>query len=130
MPVLKNFMVSHQWLREPGSAAAAARCARARIPDGETGKLMGYYSKEQVQVTAARAAHAIMHADDPLGMQIVVPRNIAPKEIHAVRSVPQVVGWRYFPGARCAQGLRMPLLPVPRRDCRASSAKSSRQANA
>ncbi len=40
-----------------------------------------------------------MRADDPLGMQIVVPRAILPKEIRAIRSVPQVLGWRYFPNA-------------------------------
>lgn len=99
MPVLKNFMVSHQWLRELKRGGGRTLCAvHFRIPDGET-VLMGHYSKEQVEVTAAQAAHAIMHAEDPLGMQIIVPRGIAPKEIHAIRSVPQVVGWRYFPGA-------------------------------
>jgi len=99
MPVLKNFMVSHQWLRELKRSGGRTLCAvHFRIPDGET-VLMGHYSREQVQLTAAQAAHAIMHAADPLGMQIIVPRAIAPKEIHAIRSVPQVVGWRYFPGA-------------------------------
>jgi hypothetical protein len=99
MPVLKNFVVSHQWLRELKRGGGRTLSAvHFRIPDGET-VLMGHYSKEQVEVTAAQAAHAIMHAEDPLGMQIIVPRAIHPKEIHAVRSVPQVVGWRYFPGA-------------------------------
>jgi hypothetical protein len=99
MPVLKNFVVSHQWLRELKRGGGRTLSAvHFRIPDGET-VLMGHYSKEQVEVTAAQAAHAIMHAEDPLGMQIIVPRAIAPKEIHAIRSVPQVLGWRYFPGA-------------------------------
>lgn len=99
MPVLKNFMVSHQWLRELKRNGGRTLCAvHFRIPDGEA-VLMGHYSKEQVKVTAAGAAHAIMHAEDALGMQIIVPRGIAPKEIRAIRSVPQVVGWRYFPGA-------------------------------
>jgi hypothetical protein len=84
MPVLKNFMVSHQWLRELKRGGDRTLSAvHFRIPDGET-VLMGHYSKEQVQVTAAQAAHAIMHAKDPLGMQIIVPRAIARKEIHAI----------------------------------------------
>jgi hypothetical protein len=99
MPVLKNFVASHQWLRELKRGGARTLCAvHFRIPDSET-VLMGHYSKEQVEITAAQAAHAIMHAEDPLGMQIIVPRGIAAKEIHAIRSVPQVIGWRYFPGA-------------------------------
>lgn len=99
MPVLLNFMVSHQWLRELKRNGVRTLCAvHFRVPDGET-VLMGHYSNEPVQVTAAQAAHAIMRADDPLGMEIVVPRGISPKEIHAIRRVPQVVGWRYFPGA-------------------------------
>jgi hypothetical protein len=103
MPVLRNFVVSHQWLRELKRSGARTLCAvHFRIPDGET-VLMGHYSKEHVPVTAAQAARAIMQADDPLGMQIIVPRGIGPKEIHAIRSVPQVVGWRYFPGAHARQ---------------------------
>lgn len=99
MPVLRNFVVSHQWLRElKRGGARTLRAVHFRIPDGET-VLMGHYSEEPVTVTAAEAAHAIMRAEDPLGMQIIVPRAIAPKEIHAIRIVPQVVGWRYFPGA-------------------------------
>ena len=113
MPVLKNFMVSHQWLRELKRNGGRTLCAvHFRIPDGET-VLMGHYSKEQVKVTAARAAHAIMHAENPLGMQIIVPRGIAPKEIHAIRSVPQVVGWRYFPGAHARRPCGCPYCQSP-----------------
>jgi hypothetical protein len=72
---------------------------------------MGHYSKEQV--AAARAAHAIMHAENPLGMQIIVPRGIAPKEIHAIRNVPQVVGWRYFPGAHARKPCGCPYCQSP-----------------
>lgn len=99
MPVLKNFMVSHQWLRELKRRGGRTLCAvHFRIPDGEP-VLMEHYNHTPVRLTAARAVHEIMHADDALGMQIIVPRAILPKEIHAVRSVPQVIGWRYFPGA-------------------------------
>jgi hypothetical protein len=99
MPVLGNFVVSHQWLRELKRRGARTLCAvHFRIPDAETVR-MGHYSKDHVEVTAAAAAGAIMHAEDPLGMQIIVPRAIAAKEIRAIRRVPQVLGWRYFPGA-------------------------------
>lgn len=108
MPVLKNYIVSHQWLRELKSTGVRTLCAvHFRVPDSES-VLMGHYSKEQVRVSAAEAAGAIMHADDPLGMQIVIPRAVAPKEIHAIRSVPQVVGWRYYPGAHAARACGCP----------------------
>ena len=68
---------------------------------------------EQVEVTAAQAAHAIMHAENPLGMQIIVPRAIAPKEIHAIRGVPQVLGWRYFPGAHASRACGCPYCQSP-----------------
>jgi hypothetical protein len=51
----------------------------------------------------------------PEGYEVVIPRGIARSEIIRVRSVPQVAGWRYFPGAHgrapcscefCQRGLR------------------------
>ena len=99
MPVLRNYVASHQWLRELKRRGPRTLCAvHFRIPDGEP-VMMGHYGKEHVRVAAAVAAGAIMHAEDPLGMELIVPRAIGPKEIHAIRSVPQVLGWRYFPGA-------------------------------
>ncbi len=35
-----------------------------------------------------------------MGWEVIISRRIAAEEIHRVRSVPQVVGWRYDPGAR------------------------------
>jgi hypothetical protein len=72
MPVLQNFIVSNQWLRELKRRVSGSRTLLAihfRIPDTET-VYMGHYSQEHVEVTAAEAAGAIMHAEDPLGMEI------------------------------------------------------------
>jgi hypothetical protein len=76
MPVLQNFIVSNQWLRELKRRVSGSRTLSAihfRIPDTET-VYMGHYSQEHVEVTAAEAAGAIMHAEDPLGMEIIIPR--------------------------------------------------------
>jgi hypothetical protein len=102
MPVLENFVVSNQWLRELKRRVSGSRTLSAvhfRIPDSET-VYLGHFSEEHVEVTAAEAAGAIMHAEDPMGMEIIIPRAIEAKEIHKIRSVPQVVGWRYHPNAR------------------------------
>jgi hypothetical protein len=102
MPVLENFVVSNQWLRELKRRVSGSRTLSAvhfRIPDSET-VYLGHFSQEHVEVTAAEAAGAIMHAEDPMGMEIIIPRAIEAKEIHKIRSVPQVIGWRYHPNAR------------------------------
>ena len=41
----------------------------------------------------------ILQAGDAQGYEILIPRAIKPGEIHAVRPVPQIIGWRYFPGS-------------------------------
>ncbi len=102
MPVLENFVVSNQWLRELKRRVSGSRTLSAvhfRIPDSET-VYLGHFSQEHVEVTAAEAAGAIMRAEDPMGMEIIIPRAIEAKEIHKIRSVPQVFGWRYHPNAR------------------------------
>ncbi len=102
MPVLENFVVSNQWLRELKRRVSGSRTLSAvhfRIPDSET-VYLGHFSQEHVEVTAAEAAGAIKHAEDPMGMEIIIPRAIEAKEIHKIRSVPQVIGWRYHPNAR------------------------------
>lgn len=114
MPVLENFVVSNQWLRElkRASGSRTLSAIHFRVPDAEI-VLMGHYSQEHVEVTAAEAAGAIMHAEDPLGMEIIIPRAIAAKEIHKIRSVPQVVGWRYFPGANGRKVCGCPVCLAP-----------------
>jgi hypothetical protein len=34
-----------------------------------------------------------------LGFEAIIPRSIQPREVHAIRALPQTLGWRYFPGA-------------------------------
>lgn len=66
----------------------------------------------------------------PEGYEVVIPRAIARSEILRVRSVPQVVGWRYFPGshgtAPCACEICQRGLPDSRRILRAAEAEGRR----
>lgn len=124
MPVTRNFYVSHQWLRElrredPGTLVGVY----FRVPDDETVEV-GHYNSHHVTMTAAEAA-ALLHEaaerdpaaerardkaskavqrgrvlpSSPEGYQVVIPRKIEPGEIIRVKALPQVVGWRYMPGA-------------------------------
>jgi len=97
MPVTRNFFVSHQWLRElkrRGQGAIAA--VYFRVPDHES-VWLGHYRQAHREMTAAEAAAAILRASPAEGFEVIIPRRIQAKEIHRVRMLPQVVGWRYYP---------------------------------
>ncbi|GIH90659.1 hypothetical protein ACFFMN_27115 [Planobispora siamensis] len=41
----------------------------------------------------------IIKHEDPRGYEVFIPRPIAAREIHRIRAVNQVTGWRYWPTA-------------------------------
>ena len=97
MPVTRNFYVSHQWLRElkRGNSGPIVG-VYFRIADSETVSV-GHYNSTHQNLTAAEAVSEIMSSQSPEGFEVIVRRAIEPEEIHRVRELPQVVGWRYFP---------------------------------
>lgn len=99
MPVLPNFFASHQWLRElkrRGMRSIAAAYFRERA---NTHVWVGRYDDEHRLVPLGHAAGLIMREPDPRGWQLVLPRSIPAKAIHAIRTVPQVIGWRFHPAS-------------------------------
>jgi hypothetical protein len=99
MPVTRNFFVSHQWLRElkrDGQRAIAG--VYFRIPDEEV-IWVGHYNQAHQQMTAAEAVALVMLGENREGYEVIIPRRIEKNEIHRIKSLPQVVGWRYYPGA-------------------------------
>jgi hypothetical protein len=99
MPVLPSFFASHQWLRELRRWKSSPLAAVDFVIADEEDLRIGHFSVTHVPMTAAAASGVIMHAEDPRGYEVVVPRTIAAKEISGTRRVPQVIGWRYWPGA-------------------------------
>jgi hypothetical protein len=100
MPVLKDYFASHQWLRELKRRGARTLVGvYFRVPSSEP-VLVGHYRQAHAPMTAGRAARVIMEAEDPRGYEVIVPRKIEPKAIHAIRAVHRVVGWRYYPEAK------------------------------
>ena len=100
MPVTRNFFVSHQWLRElkrGGSGPIAA--IYFRIPDEEV-VWIGHYNQAHQQMTAAEAAAEITNNKSPEGYEVIIPRRIEKAEIKRAKILPQVTGWRYYPGAQ------------------------------
>jgi hypothetical protein len=103
MPVTRNFYLSHQWLRELKRRGGKPIVGvYFRISDEEL-VWIGRYNQVHRQMTAAEATAEFMGSDRHDGWEVVIPRRIAASEIRRVRSLPQVIGWRYFPGAKGQQ---------------------------
>lgn len=97
MPVLPDFGVTHQWLRElrrwHGERMVAVH---VRVPD-DLVVLVGRYGQAHRELEARHAAKHV--AARPAGAEIVVPRAIGRAEIVAVRELTQLVGWVEIPEA-------------------------------
>jgi hypothetical protein len=100
LPVLQNYFVSHQWLRELKRRGVRTIVAvHFRLPDSEP-VLAGHFNAQHESVTLGTAIRKLRNTAQPLGFEIIVPRAIASSEIRSVRSVPQVTGWRFSPTAK------------------------------
>lgn len=103
-PVLPSYTLTHQWVRElarfhPKGALVAVH---VRLDDAQE-VLVGHYRDRAKEAqrwhTAAEAVARIAALPDPRGWEVVLPRAVAAGEVHRVRAVPQVAGWRYLPDA-------------------------------
>jgi len=99
MPVTRNFYISHQWLRELKRRNSGPIAGiYFRIPD-DVQVWVGHYGQAHRWMTANEATAEFMKADSREGWEVVIPRRIDVSEIHRIRRLPQVVGWRYKPGS-------------------------------
>jgi len=100
VPVVRSFSVSHQWLRELKRRNAGPIVGiYFRIADEEL-VWVGHYNQHHRQLTAAQAVAEFDTANDAQGWEVVIPRRIDASEIHRVRTLPQVVGWRFSPESK------------------------------
>jgi len=98
-PVMPNFYATHQWLRDLKRRGHRVIVGvYFKIPDEEV-VMVGHYNNSHRSVMAAEAVDIVTRASDPRGYEVVIERSISPKEIHKIRGLPQVVGWRYNPDA-------------------------------
>ena len=97
MPVLPDFQVSHQWLRElKNKGIRTIGAIQFTIPDEEE-VWVGRFSEEPVGVTAAQSVKVFRDHPTGLGLQVLIPRRIEAREISRTYVPTQIVGWRYFP---------------------------------
>jgi len=100
MPITPSFIVTHQWLRElKRTGTRTISDVFFRIPDDQA-VWVGRYNGEHRLITAAEAVALLMSADRSDGFEVIIPRSILRSEISRARSLPQVVGWRYYPEAK------------------------------
>ncbi|NBE53674.1 HEAT repeat domain-containing protein [Streptomyces sp. YC537] len=103
-PVLPSYTLTHQWLRELARFGSRGGLVAVHIRlDDQQDVLVGHYRdrrrEAQATVPAAEAVRRIADLDDPRGWEVFVPRAVRPREVHRIRSAPQVAGWRYLPDA-------------------------------
>lgn len=124
MPVTRSFQISHQWLRELRRHGGGTIVGvYFRLPDDEPVEV-GHYNSPRFQMSAAEAVALMLSAEQlapdaaraadrgnkavargrtppssPEGFEVVVPRTVARHEVLRTKPLPQVVGWRYWPGA-------------------------------
>lgn len=98
-PVLRDFQISHQWLRELKRRGTRTMGAiYFKIPDDEE-VLVGHFREAPLAVPAARAARIFMDHSTGLGLQVLIRRRIEASEIYRTHVPTQIIGWRYFPEA-------------------------------
>lgn len=102
MPVVPNFQVSHQWVRELRRFRGSVVGVYFRIADEEQ-VLCGRYNEVHTRMTAAEA-HAVIRGQTGMeGFEVIILRKISAKEITRISRLPQLVGWRHYPGAHGKQ---------------------------
>jgi len=96
-PVIDNYFYTHQWYRELKRIENVPKlAARIRIPDKEL-VLVGKYNGKHITVSASEAVRIVKEHNDPGGLEVIIGRNIKPKEILKIYKPNKVVGWRYYP---------------------------------
>lgn len=100
MPMLEDFWISHQWLRELRRGGSSPLCAiDVRLARDER-VFVGHYGQAHQELSLGTAIGTIRRHPDPRGFEIIVPRSIDADEIHRVRKLRQLTGWRVFPDAK------------------------------
>lgn len=99
MPVLSNFYLSHQWLRELKRSGVKTFVGVYFKMDSKIKVYAGRYNQDHRHIELGEAIREIQTIEDPLGYEIIIDRKIEAKEIDKIKNLPQNIGWRYKPRA-------------------------------
>lgn len=96
-PVLPNYYLSHQWVRElKRNGAKTIAAVQFRIDD-DTPVLVGRYNEEHIESTAAGAVRIFMEHATGLGLEVLLSHPVPPEVITRIYTPSQISGWRYYP---------------------------------
>ncbi len=99
MPVLTNFYLSHQWLRELKRSGVKTFVGVYFKINSKTKVFAGHFNADHKHIELGEAIKEIQTIEDPLGYEIIIDRKIEAREIDKIKSLPQNIGWRYKPRA-------------------------------
>jgi hypothetical protein len=97
MPVMQNFYLSHQWLRELKRRGVKSYVGVYFKADSKVKVFAGKYNTEHKYLELGQAIKEIQSIEDPLGYELIIERKIEAKEIVKIKNLPQNIGWRYKP---------------------------------
>lgn len=100
MPVLPNFYVTHQWLRELKRNGVKTLVGVYFKLDNKSMVYASKYNEQHNYITLEQAIKEIKSLEDPLGYELIIERKILPSEITKIKNLPQNIGWRYNPATR------------------------------
>lgn len=100
VPVTRSFYVSHQWLRELKRGGQRTIAAVYFRIDDDTTVWVGHYNSPARAMTAAQAVAEFMSGESREGWQVVIPERVDSRKITRIRTLRQVIGWRYAPDAK------------------------------
>ncbi len=99
-PVIEDYYGTHQWHREVQRARNIPKLvARIKIPDDQK-VFIGKYNEDHIEVTASQAIGIAREHNDPIGLEVIIPRAIKAGEVQKIYKPPKMVGWRYHPSAK------------------------------
>lgn len=100
VPVIPSHSTTHQWARElKRRGVRTLICVQFKIPNDQC-VLIGKYNGDKLKLTAGAAFAEVLKHTDPMGLEVIIPRKILPKEITRTYLAPRITGWRYYPTAK------------------------------
>jgi len=91
MPVVPDFAVTHQWLRELRRWGRGKLVAVYFSIPADEPVYAGRYNSEKLHGQARKMIPVVLQK--PFGAELVVPRRVARRDIHAIARIRQDIGW-------------------------------------
>lgn len=99
MPVLNEYLISHQWARELKRFGVKNFIAVYFRLNNNEEIWFGKYSEEHKKMPLNTAIELFQEIEDKLGYEFFIEKKIESSEITKIRHISKPMGWRYEPSA-------------------------------